>query len=395
MIVLCALGAVGGLYISVAVLHKILPALDIDGYACSWSGDTLRYRLNGPLVLACICCVSLALPTSYTAFAANHYFSCLLAANILGLSASLLVVRNTPFEPALRCITADQKEARARSATSPHLARGGIPSLQLAPPRNALQHLFFGRCFNPRVFGIDLKMLLYQIGACGLEWNLLAAAALRMQLHGGALSLAMKLYLSLFAWFIFEYMALEVVHLYTYDLFAEKLGFKLTWGCLVFYPFFYGIGVWSLVNATDDIGMVTACFIATLFLSGWVLTRGANMQKFVHKRGNGTRSNWMGLPMRTVPGTAGRLLCGGFWGLSRHVNYAGELLQAIALALPGTIVASSTYYRALPWLYPLYYVALFVPRQLDDDVQLKAKYGKAAFEAYSAAVPYRIVPGLW
>ena len=30
---------------------------------------------------------------------------------------------------------------------------------------------------------------------------------------------------------------------------CEKLGFKLCWGCLLFYPFFYCIGVWPLVAA--------------------------------------------------------------------------------------------------------------------------------------------------
>ena len=49
----------------------------------------------------------------------------------------------------------------------------------------------------------------------------------------------------------------------------------------------------------------------------------------------------------------------------------------------------------LPWLYPLYYVALFVPRQMDDDAQLQAKYGDKSFAEYVRLVPYRIVPYVW
>ena len=101
----------------------------------------------------------------------------------------------------------------------------------------------------------------------------------------------------------------------------------------------------------------------------------------------------MGLRMETVPKT--RLLVSGFWGVSRHVNYLGEIVQAVALALPGYLVAPDAYYAALPWLYPLYYVALFIPRQIDDDVQLKAKYGDKAFAEYTRRVPYRIVPGVY
>ncbi len=35
------------------------------------------------------------------------------------------------------------------------------------------------------------------------------------------------------SWFCVEYLMHEHVHLFTYDLFAERTGFKLTWGCLV------------------------------------------------------------------------------------------------------------------------------------------------------------------
>jgi len=59
------------------------------------------------------------------------------------------------------------------------------------------------------------------------------------------------------------------------------------------------------------------------------------------------------------------------------------------------LVANSAYHRCLPVLYPLYYVALFVPRQIDDDKQLRAKYGDEAFAEYARRVPWRIFPGIW
>lgn len=74
---------------------------------------------------------------------------------------------------------------------------------------------------------------------------------------------------------------------------------------------------------------------------------------------------------------------------------AGEILQAVALALPGSLVATSAYDRALPWLYPLYYVLLFVPRQRDDDAQIRRKYGEEAFAEYVRRVPWRIVPWVY
>lgn len=83
------------------------------------------------------------------------------------------------------------------------------------------------------------------------------------------------------------------------------------------------------------------------------------------------------------------VLCSGFWGVSRHVNYLGEILMAtgLTLVLGWPLVIG-------PWLYPLYYVALLVPRERADDRRCAAKYGPL-WERYRAKVPsaYR-APGL-
>ena len=37
-------------------------------------------------------------------------------------------------------------------------------------------------------------------------------------------------------YFVIDYLSFEKVHLYNYDIFAERVGIKLGWGCLTFYP---------------------------------------------------------------------------------------------------------------------------------------------------------------
>ena len=71
------------------------------------------------------------------------------------------------------------------------------------------------------------------------------------------------------------------------------------------------------------------------------------------------------------------------------MNYLGELLMAIGLTL-----ALGYPDHLAPWLYPLYYVALLVPRQIDDDRRCALKY-KALWTDYVERVPYRIVPGVY
>jgi protein-S-isoprenylcysteine O-methyltransferase Ste14 len=140
--------------------------------------------------------------------------------------------------------------------------------------------------------------------------------------------------------------------------------------------------------ARADVSPAAAAACVALFAAGWALTRGANLQKFAAKRG-ARAFTFLGLsvPMATVPGSGGRLLASGFWALSRHVNYLGETVQAAAVAALAWLATGSL----LPFLYPLYYVALFVPRQLDDDAICAAKYG-AAWHEYKRRVPWRIIP---
>jgi delta14-sterol reductase len=47
-----------------------------------------------------------------------------------------------------------------------------------------------------------------------------------------------------------------------------------------------------------------------------------------------------------------------------------------------------------PWLYPLYYVLLLLPRQADDDRRCAAKYGPL-WEEYRKRVRWRVVPGVY
>jgi delta14-sterol reductase len=193
----------------------------------------------------------------------------------------------------------------------------------------------------------------------------------------------------MFSFFVAEYLNFEEVHLYTYDFFAERVGFKLGWGCLVFYPFFYCVGIWSVAERPNPHTppLVLAGCVA-LFVSGWALSRGANLQKFLFKTRPGAKLLGIWAPA-TVDGDGRQLLCSGFWRLSRHVNYLGEIMMALGLALalgwPGV---------PGPWLYPLYYVALLLPRQLDDDRRCSVKYG-ALWQEYCRRVPYRIIPWVY
>jgi delta14-sterol reductase len=197
------------------------------------------------------------------------------------------------------------------------------------------------------------------------------------------------LHLALLSYFVCDYLVFERVHLYTYDLFAERVGFKLGWGCLTFYPYFYAIGLWAIVDCPNPhVSPVLTVLAGLVFFCGWSLARGANMQKFTFK--TEPERVFLGLlEPEVVRDDQRALLCSGFWGVSRHVNYLGEILMAAGLALALGYPTSIG-----PWLYPLYYVALLVPRERDDDRRCAGKYGEL-WTRYCERVRYRIIPGVY
>ena len=111
------------------------------------------------------------------------------------------------------------------------------------------------------------------------------------------------------------------------------------------------------------------------------------MQKYFFKRD--PKKVFLGIQPESITDGNKTLLVSGFWGLSRHINYLGEVLMGTGIALsvghPGTI---------WPWLYPLYYVVLLFPRQVDDDKRCAEKYGPL-WDEYLERVPYRIIPYIY
>ena len=347
-------------YVAVTLLHLAIPARRVDGYVIDPSTQRpYRYRLNGLAVYVAIVGVW-ALLCSRGLLAWDFFWTTrwegLAGSCVLGLLFTLWVVLPAP-----------------------------------STGKSLLADLYLGRAENPQWLGgrVDAKMWLYLVGATMLGLDLYSFAMHHRIAFADEPSPGVDLYVALFSFFLCEYLFFERVHLYTYDFFAERVGFKLGWGCLCFYPHFYAVGLWSVADLPDPKTSAAAlASAALLFGLGWSLARGANMQKFAFKRDpNAKFLGWVA-PVVVTDGQRS-LLVSGFWGVSRHVNYLGEILMATGLTLalghPGVWTV---------WLYPLYYVALLVPRQIDDDRRCAAKYG-ALWKEYCSRVPYRIVPRIY
>jgi protein-S-isoprenylcysteine O-methyltransferase Ste14 len=347
------------IFMLIFILNAIVPGRWVTGYVFKkYSAERLRYRLNGIRVFLVVV-VSWFLLGYQNIIPFDWLYTYrwygLAGACMTGIVISLVVV--IAYPPVRKSFLAD---------------------------------LFLGRIENLQYRGglVDAKMWLYLAGAILLELNALSFAAHHWMLYGGSSSAGIFLSTALLTWFIIDYLIFEEVHLYTYDLFAERVGFKLVWGCLVFYPYFYSVFLWSTARLPDPgtPGWLLTVYVI-VFMTGWSLSRGANLQKYYFKKNPGRP--FLGMIPESITDGNNVLLVNGFWGLSRHINYSGEVLMATGIIL-------CTGYPGLlwPWLYPLYYVLLLTARQLDDDKRCSLKYGDL-WTTYKKKVPYRILPYIY
>src|SRR5262245_17721926 len=201
-------------YLATFVLYAIVPGRWVDGYVTDDTGRRLRYYLNGlrvfVLIVGAYAGLAAAGAIEWNVFYL-HRVAMLVTAIAVGLVFTAAIV--LPAPPTGASLAAD---------------------------------LYLGRRKNPQAWGgrLDAKMFLYLIGAVMLELCVLSFAAHHYLTYRDDPSPGVALYAALFTFFLVEYLFFERVHLYTYDFVAERVGFKLGWGCLAFYPFFYPVGLW-------------------------------------------------------------------------------------------------------------------------------------------------------
>ncbi|MCL2609639.1 MAG: ERG4/ERG24 family protein [Treponema sp.] len=340
----------------ITVLHVGLPAVVRKGR--DRTGKPLRYKLNGHLVLP--------------------------GAILLWLVLGYL--RLVPWDWAYRIRwyglagSATLGLVFALAAVLPRPGRG----------RNFLADLWLGRSENPRYekgsLLLDAKVWLYLCGTVTLQINVLSFLARHLETfdpyNPGFLLAAMLLTFS-----VWESLSFEGANLYADGFVAERPGLKLGLGRLAFRPHFHLAVLW-LTAETPDPGRPawTYANAIAVFAAGWILFRGATLQKYYFAIAPEKRF----LGMRQLPLGEGGLSfpSGGFWGTCRHVDCLGEFFMSVGI----TLAAGSA---GIPvWPYPLCCGILLFLRQLGEEKLAAEKYGPS-WQKYREKVRYRIVPYLY
>jgi hypothetical protein len=250
--------------------------------------------------------------------------------------------------------------------------------------RNPLEAYVMGATLNPRTGSFDWKFFCESRPGMILWLLVNGSCAAAQHAQHGAVSNAMWLVCLFQAFYVADYFVNEEAILTTWDIRHEPFGFMLCWGVLVWIPFTFSFQALYLVGHPDALSPLAATLICALNFTGYAIFRGANLQKHKFRKYDSTRI-W-GKPAEFIATARGtKLLISGFWGISRHSNYLGDLMMGLAWCLT---TGSS---RILAYFYFIYFVILLVHRERRDNDHCARKYG-ADWDAYTARVRWRILP---
>eukprot|EP00842_Homolaphlyctis_polyrhiza_P005657 jgi/Hompol1/6092/HPOL_000352-RA len=251
--------------------------------------------------------------------------------------------------------------------------------------------------FNPR-FGELFDFKLFHNGRPGIiAWTLLNFSFAAAQYNKiGYVTNSMLLLNWLHIVYVVDFFYNEDWYLRTIDICHDHFGFYLAWGDTVWLPYMYTLQSHFLLRHTIDLSTPAFIAVFTVGMVGYYIFRTVNNQKDLVRSTDGKCLIW-GKPAKvirtefqTTDGKIHRslLLISGYWGVSRHFNYVGDLLISAAMCM------TCGYGYILPYFYVVYMSILLGQRIERDHQRCMGKYGKY-WEQYCKQVPYKLIPYIY
>ncbi|KAK1225005.1 erg24, C-14 sterol reductase [Marasmius sp. AFHP31] len=248
---------------------------------------------------------------------------------------------------------------------------------------NFIYDFYIGRELNPSIGSFDIKSF-NELRPGLILWALIDISMVCEQAvrRGGLANVTDSMWLVLLfqIGYVADGLYNEPAIFTTMDITTDGFGFMLSVGDLAWVPFVYSLQARYLVFNQKELGPVISALIFLVNGFGYYVFRDANGEKNDFRNGRNPKN------LQYFTTESGRkLLTTGWWGRSRHPNYFGDLLMALAWSLPTGFDTPITYF------YVIYFLVLLIHRQRRDDENCETKYGKD-WEKYKKMVPYRIIP---
>ncbi|KIJ64380.1 hypothetical protein HYDPIDRAFT_154843 [Hydnomerulius pinastri MD-312] len=254
---------------------------------------------------------------------------------------------------------------------------------------NPIYDFYIGRELNPSIGSFDIKSF-NELRPGLILWVLIniSMACEQAVRRGGweGVTWSMWLVLAFQGFYVADGLYNEPAIFTTMDITTDGFGFMLSVGDLTWVPFVYSLQARYLVFRPVELGLAEVAGIVGLNGLGYWIFRSANGEKNDFRNGKNPKSELWVFHLKYFTTEKGsKLLTSGWWGRSRHPNYFGDILMALAWSLPTGFGTPITYF------YVTYFAVLLMHRQLRDDENCEKKYGKD-WETYKKLVPYRIIP---
>ncbi|KAI1003624.1 7-dehydrocholesterol reductase [Podosphaera aphanis] len=356
-----------------ALLYQFLPS-KLNVGQLTPAGHLLQYKTNG--LLAWI--VTHALYVSAVAFGyldpavvAVHWEGLLFAANVAGFLLTTLAYVKAYIAP-------DHPTDRKFSGSM-------------------VYDYYMGIELNPRIGKLwDFK--LFTNGRPGIvAWTLIDLSFIGYQYQQfGFITNTILVTTALHTLYVVDFFYNEDWYLRTIDICHDHFGFYLAWGSLVWLPSIYTLQTQYLASNPVIMSNFQALFFLFTGVCGYMLFRSVNHQKDIVRRTKGECMVWgkkaeiMRVRYLTKDGKEhdSLLLCSGWWGISRHTNYMGDLILSYSMCA----VCGLNHF--LPWTYAVFMTTLLIHRCWRDEERCSQKYGKG-WDDYCKRVKWVMLPGIY
>lgn len=148
---------------------------------------------------------------------------------------------------------------------------------------SVIKDFFMGTELVPHFAG--LKLNFFWLRPSMMLWILINLSFLAEHIDRyGQVKNSMLLYQVFSGAYVVDYFFLEDYVTSTWDIIAERFGFMLVWGDIVFIPFTFSLQAWYLVDNPIDLTSMEVALCILTFIAGYVIFRFSNKQKHDFKR---------------------------------------------------------------------------------------------------------------
>lgn len=360
-------------FFGLAILDVYLPGKETYGVKLR-DGTKLKYTINGMQLVGFLLVIIISrfylfgLNLPELNFLYDNFVKMLITSWLFSILLSFFVYF-TSFLPLLN------NKKNGKGTNERILSTGG----------NSKQFIFdwfIGRELNPRIGNWDIK-LFCELRPGLLLWFLLNLSSLQRQYQKiGYITNSMILVNLLQFIYIIDGVLNEEGCLTMIDITTDGFGFMLAFGDLCWVPFCYCLQSRYLAINELNLSNLFVIIIIVIMIIGFYIFKSSNNQKNEFRQGKLPNLKYI----QTDRGT--KLLIEGWWGISQHINYFGDILIALSWCLPTGFNTPLTYF------YVIYFTSLLLHRQTRDEEKCNAKYGKYWTE-YKKKVPYKIIPYIY